>query len=453
MQNFRTRLNVLVSRKLQISKKILWSLALGLVCLFIFFRFMPSQEDESGQKNPAQPVRVAPVVKATVPVYVQGLGTVIPLNTVLVKSRVDGELLRVHFTEGQDVRAGDLLAEIDPKFYEAKLLQAKGALARDTALLENAKRDLVRYQKLVKEGSVPVQQLQNQEYLVAQYSGTLQLNAANVAEAELQLSYCKITAPIDGRIGFKQVDVGNMVRSSDSQGLVIITKLDPIQVVFSVVGKHIPKIMAALGEGRDLAVEIFDQGGKSLLARGILDSIDNQIDTSTGTVKIKALFGNEDHSLYPNQFVNARLLVENLENVLVVPSSAILQGNDGFYVYVAEELSPEEKSASATKKNGSKKAAQKQNPASEKASKSASDQGGKLSPEATQENKKAASPEMAEGKKDAPPMVQTMKARAQVVKVGHRTDDTSVILEGLSVDQLVVIDGTDRLKDGSFIRF
>ncbi len=435
MQKLSSNLKEILSGKL--NKKVLWAVGILLVLVAVFVRLAPEQKDESMQRSPAQPVRVAEVTIQDMPVYLQGLGTVTPVNTVVVKSRVDGELIEVNFAEGQNVEAGMLLARIDPEPYQTKLLQVEGALARDTALLENAKRDLTRYQKLFKEGSVPLQQLQNQESLVAQYTGTLQIDKANVAEAKLQLSYSEITAPISGRVGFKRVDVGNIVRSGDADGLVVITQLEPIHVVFSIVGKHIPQIMSVRKENTALAVDIFDQTNTVLLGTGVLDSVDNQIDPTTGMVKLKALLPNADQTLYPNQFVNARLFVNTLKDVIVVPSAAVLQGNDGYYVYVADAVE-----ATASSDAGQEKEVTNSLPEQKQSS-------AEGKPEKGKQNKN----EDAGSVKQDKVKPQTRTARVHPVTVGHQTDAQVVVLEGLTPGQLVVVDGTDRLTDGSSIRF
>lgn len=306
------------------------------VCLlaggyFAYSRF--AARTKPAMPDQRQTVRVASAHIESVPVYFQGIGVVTPPNTVVVKSRVDGQLMRLHFTEGQKVREGDLLAEIDPRPYEVQRNQAAGALARDEALLKDARLDLTRYRKLVKEQSVSRQQVQAQEALVGQYEGMVLSNKAAVADAELQLTYCNITAPISGRAGLKQVDVGNMIRASDATGIVIITQMQPMDVTFTLVEKQIPETLAAMRTGTPVFVEAWGQDSRQILATGKLLSLDNQIDTSTGTVKAKARFENQEGALFPNQFVNIRLLVKTLDDVLVVPTSAVQRNNKGLFVY------------------------------------------------------------------------------------------------------------------------
>lgn len=284
-----------------------------------------------------QAVQVSTVRSGSMDVFIKALGTVTSPNTVTVTSRVDGQLMALHFTEGQVVRAGDLLAEIDPRPFEVQLQQAHGNLARDEALLKDAELDLTRYRKLIKEQSISAQQLQAQESLVGQYRGSVVADKAAVADAELQLTYSRITAPISGRVGLKRVDVGNMVRSSDSAGLVVITQMQPMHVVFTLVEARIPEVLRAMARGGPLAVEVWGQDNKEQLGIGELLTIDNQIDPGTGTIKAKAGFANDERNLFPNQFVNVRLKVERLDDVLLIPTSAVQRNNQGFYVYRVEE--------------------------------------------------------------------------------------------------------------------
>lgn len=293
--------------------------------------FTGKRAPDTGERK--QTVRVASVRSGDVPVYLQALGTVTPLNTVTVRSRVDGQLMRLHFTEGQMINEGDLLAEIDPRPFEVQRDQALGVLARDEAQLKGARQDLDRYRKLVREQSVSLQQLQAQEALVGQYEGAVLADKASVADAELQLTYSRIIAPVSGRVGLKQVDEGNIVHTSDTGGIVVITQLRPMDVLFTLVEKDIPQVLASMDKNASLPVQAWSQDGNVLLGTGALLSLDNQIDTATGTVKAKARFDNKDGRLFPNQFVSVRLLVNTLENVLIVPSSAVQRGNAGFFVY------------------------------------------------------------------------------------------------------------------------
>ena len=285
--------------------------------------------------------RAVPVVavKATVrdiAVVLDGLGTVTPLATVTVRPRVDGQLMAVSFREGQVVKAGDPLAEIDPRPFEVQRNQAQGQMARDQALLANAKVDLERYRVLFKQDSVAKQQLDSQESLVHQYEAALQLDQAQVDNASLQIVYCHITAPISGRLGLRLVDAGNMVHASDPGGIVTITQMQPIAVVFTIAEDHLPPLRAKLNAGERLQVEAWDREQRQRLAVGTLTTVDNQIDPNTGTVRVKAEFPNTDEELFPNQFVNARVFQDVRRGSVVVPAAAVQRGARGTYVCVVK---------------------------------------------------------------------------------------------------------------------
>lgn len=283
------------------------------------------------------PVAVAAARSADMPVRISALGTVTARSTVTVKARVDGLLQRVNFREGQTVRAGQVLAEIDPKPFQVQLQQAQGQLERDRAQLQNAQADLQRYQNLLAQDSIAAQQVDNQAALVRQYEATLATDRAAVESARLNLSYTKITAPTNGRVGLRQVDAGNMIRASDTTGLVVITEVDPIAVIFPIPQDRLPAVMTQLQANAKMAVEAFDREGRIKLASGTLVTADNVIDTTTGTIKLKAEFPNKDGLLFPNQFVNARLLVETQKGAIVVPTSAVLRGAPGTFVYVIRD--------------------------------------------------------------------------------------------------------------------
>lgn len=337
----------------------------------------------------APPVRTAEAVLQNVPYFLSGLGTVVPSGDVLVTSRVDGQLLRLHFIEGQRVAAGDLLAEIDPRPFQAALDEALGALAKDQAQLDNARRDFTRYAKLAKGDYIAGQQVETQRALVRQYEGMVESDKAAVDKARLQLEYSRVTAPVGGRLGLRNVDEGNQIKASDTAGLVRITEASPCDVIFTLPESQVPLVSRALlAREKDpalppLLVQAWDREQKHLLAVGRLLSLDNRIDTATGTVRLKARFANTDAALFPNQFVNARLMVQVLDNVVTVPSSAVQLGSRGSYVYVL-------------------------------------------------------------GSDDT--------VRLQLVTPGIATDMLTVIDKGLVSGEKVVVDGLDRLRDGTKVR-
>ncbi len=297
------------------------------------------QRPERGPRGAANEeflVSASAVERVDLPVHYNALGTVTAFNTVVVRSRVDGELIKVLFEEGQRVKAGDLLAVIDPRSYRVALDEAEGTLQQNQAQLRNAEIDLQRYRDLFAEDSIARQTLDTQQALVNQYRGTLKANQASVDQAKLNLQFSQVRAPIGGRLGLRQVDVGNQISTGDTAGLVVITQVQPINVVFSLPEPQLPLIRQQLTSGKPLPVEAFDRNQQMALASGALASIDNQIDITTGTLKLKARFDNSDEALFPNQFVNVRLLAQTLPQVLVISANAVQRGSQGSFVYVLD---------------------------------------------------------------------------------------------------------------------
>ena len=320
-------------------KKILWligSLLLGGAGYWAWQRptaepAAPAGKPGAGRPFPVQAVVVKP---GDIDITLAALGTVTARTTVTVKPRVDGQLVRINFREGERVKAGEVLAEIDSRPFQAQLDQVSGQLARDQALLANARLDLERYRGLLAKDSIAKQQVDVQEAQVRQYEGVVKADQALVDSAQLQLSFTKVTAPLAGRLGLRQVDVGNMVRSSDAAGLVVITQTQPINVLFTIPSDNLSPVVSRLRAGESLTVEAFERDGKAKLATGHLQTVDNQIDTATGTVKLKAEFANADDRLFPNQFVNVRLRVETRKEALLIPLAALQRGTKGSFVYV-----------------------------------------------------------------------------------------------------------------------
>lgn len=290
-----------------------------------------------GMAGATTPVSVATVKQGRIETTVKAIGTVTALNTVTVLSRVSGELDRVYFTEGQEVQKGDLLALIDPRPYQVALDQAIGTQKQNQAQLENAQRDLKRYQLLYKQNSLAKQQLDTQKALVEQYQGTEKSDEAAVADARLQLSFTRITAPITGVVGLRQVDPGNLISASGTTGLVVITQMRPISVIFALSQAQLPQVLDQVRAGRKLQVDLYDRTGTNQIATGTLTSIDNQIDVSTGTVKLRATFDNPQETLFPNEFVNVVLHVSADDHAIIAPTAALQQGSIGAFVYLVKD--------------------------------------------------------------------------------------------------------------------
>ncbi|SDZ48769.1 membrane fusion protein, multidrug efflux system [Pseudomonas sp. NFIX28] len=326
------------------------------------------------------PVRVAPATRGDFPLYYKALGTVTALNTINVRSRVAGELVKIAFEEGQMVKAGDLLAEIDPRPYQNALLQAEGTLLQNQAQLKNAQVDYERYRGLYAQDSIAKQTLDTAAALVGQYQGTVKTNQAAVNDAKLNLEFTKIRAPITGRVGLRQLDVGNLVSANDTTALAIITQTQPISVAFTLPENNLSTVLERYRSGAKLPVEAWDRGDQKLQASGVLQSLDNQIDTTTGTLKFKARYENRDQALFPNQFVNVRVLADTQKNVVLAPSAAIQFGTNGTFVYALDGDN---------------------------------------------------------------------KVKIRQLQVGDSNGDATVIKAGLEAGDRVVLEGTDRLKDGS----
>src|SRR5262249_26031211 len=366
-----------------------WALLLLLIAGGVWYFRGRNSTEAGGKGGPAGgganfvvPVVVADTTKGDLPVFFNGLGNVTAFNTVTVRSRVDGQIVKVNFTEGQYVKQGDSLIEIDPRPLQVQKEQAEGQLAKDQAQLKDAQVDYERYQMLCKEGVIPKQQLDTQQAAVGQSEGAIRADMAQIDNAKLQITYAHITAPISGRVGLRLVDIGNIVHATDTNGLVVITQLQPIAVLFSLPQDQLPQVMARMRTGTPLIAEAYDRDNSEKIATGKLLTIDNQIDTATGTYKLKAVFDNSKNELFPNQFVNMHLLVETAKNVIIVPTTAVLHGPKGAYVFA---------------------------------------------------------------------VAQGNTVKMQEVTLAHSTGDLSGISSGLAAGEVVVVDGQDKLQDGSKI--
>ncbi|MDO5679762.1 MAG: MdtA/MuxA family multidrug efflux RND transporter periplasmic adaptor subunit [Pelistega sp.] len=328
-------------------------------------------------------VKAVTVQEKTIQANASSIGTVLPSQTVIVRSQVDGPIVSIHFEEGQMVKQGDVLFTIDKRPFEVALSQAQGSLTQNSARLNNARQDLKRYQTLFKQDSIARQQVDSQQALVREYEGTHKSLQAAVDQAKLNLEYTEVVAPMDGRVGLRNVDVGNLTNASNTDGLVTITKTQPIDVSFALPQQYIAQVAGRFYQDQPLAVSILNRDNTQVLAEGTLFSMDNQIDVSTGTVKLKARFANQDYSLFPNQFVNARIIIERIENALVIPSDAIQYGNLGTFVFL---INPEDN-----------------------------------------------------------------KVQMQTIQTGVVDNGTTQVIEGLKLGDKIVIEGVDRLRNGSTV--
>jgi len=324
------------------SRRWLWLLAALLAGALAYWVLARSSQQKAAESSAARsaarstPVGVVTARQGAMPVVLNGLGSVTAFNTVTVRSRVDGQLVQVGFQEGQFVEKGDLIAQIDPRPFEAALAQAEGNQVRDQAQLRDARINLDRYRDLLAKQYISKQQYDDQAALVGQYEGAVKADSGAIDSAKLQLQYSRITAPIAGRVGLRLVDVGNIVHATDQSGLAVITQVQPIAALFTIPEDRLPDVMRRLQAGMTLTVEAYDRSGRVKIADGKLLTTDNQIDPATGTFKLKAVFENNDHALFPNQFVNIRLLLETREDATIVPTAAIQRGPKGEFVYVVK---------------------------------------------------------------------------------------------------------------------
>lgn len=320
--------------------RLYWKRALiivvGLVVLILLIRYLAHNQPVTGRSHfgDAQSVGVAKVVQGSMPITLNALGTVTPLATVTVRPQVSGPIVKFNFTEGDMVKKGQVLAEIDPRPFQAALDQAKGQVARDRATLANAKTDLARYQSLWDTKAISQQQLATQAAQVKEDEGVVASDQGNVDAAALNLGYTKITSPIDGRAGIRQVDLGNLVQAGQTNGIVVITQIQPMSVIFSIPEDNIDQIMARMNGGATLEADAFDRTQTKKLAAGKLSAVDSSIDTTTGTVKLRAMFDNANNELFPNQFVNVHLLIDTLRNRTLAPTAAIQRGAQGTFVFI-----------------------------------------------------------------------------------------------------------------------
>ncbi len=326
-------------------RRLVWLAVVVLVAIVLYIAFRKPSNTQTATTRAggagARGAIVIPVVaakaeKGNIGVYYTGLGSVTPIYTVTVKTRVDGQLMNVYYKEGQRVRKGALLAEIDPRPFQVQLTQAEGQLLKDKAALDNAKVDLARYEALLPRNAIPEQQVATQKALIEQDEGAVKTDQGNIDSAKLNLVYCHVRSPIDGRIGLRLVDPGNIVHASDANGLLVITQIEPISVIFTLSEDQIGPVAQALHSGRKLEVDAYDREMQHKIAEGTLATIDNQIDPTTGTLRLRSIFDNKDGSLFPSQFVNARLLVQEKQGVTLVPTAAVQRNSQTTYVYLVK---------------------------------------------------------------------------------------------------------------------
>ena len=328
----------------KVSRRPVWPWILGgLILLALVIAFLThrhsAQTKSQGRFGANGPVTISTATAQTgdMGVYIEALGTVTPVYTVSVAARVAGQIVKVEYKEGQDVHVGDPLVDIDPRPYQAALEQAKGQLEHDTALLQDAQIDLKRYHEALSSNAIPEQQYETQVATVDEDEGSVELDQGNLSNALVNLDYCHITSPINGRVGLRLVDPGNIVQANGTTPLVVITQIRPITVIFNVAEGDIPKVLAAMHETKELFMEVYDSLDQTQIATGKLETIDNQINTSSGTLRFRGVCSNEDESLFPNQFVNVHLLVKTLQGITILPNTAIQRNSDSAYVYLVKQ--------------------------------------------------------------------------------------------------------------------
>lgn len=362
------------------------------------------------------PVQVMPVIQKTMPIYLTELGTVTAYNTVTIKSRVDGQLIRVNVREGQAVRQGQLLAEIDPSPYQAALAQAQGQLVKDEANAANAQAEAARYTALYNAGVVSKENQQAQVSSAGQAQGSIQADKAAIEAARVNLAYTKIASPINGVVGLRLVDPGNIVHASDANGLLVVTQLQPIAVIFTLPEDQLPQVLDLMRGGNQLTVDAYDRSGTTHIATGRVLTVDNQIDPTTGTVKVKAVFDNKDGALFPNQFVNIRLILQQRPNAIVIPASALQSGAQGNFVFLVKQGTP----PSAKPDTGGAQPAQD-----------------------------AAQPGADNSGQNGQRPHSNAYVVAQPVQVDLTEGSQVILASGLKAGDQVVVDGQEKLKDGS----